>query len=118
MILQDILDSFQHTEFWYEDDGGQTPSSSVSSSFRRVIHRNDEKWWLPIPCVPAYGLNEKPRKELQKQRECANQIHKAAMAINSSILAELEVPESYLATLPKVYILASINYINLHWKNR
>lgn len=100
-MLLDILDSFQDTEFWYEEEGNQSPSPHISSSFRRVIHRNDEKWWLPIPCVPDYGLREKSRRELHKKRECANQIHKAAMAINSSILAEMAVPESYLSTLPK-----------------
>lgn len=100
-MLLEILDSFQKTEFWYVDDGDRSPSANASRSFRRVIHRNEEKWWLPIPCVPDYGLHERSRKELQKKRECANQIHKAAMAINSSILSEMAVPESYLATLPK-----------------
>lgn len=55
-----------------------------------------------MPCVPDSGLQEKGRKELQKRRDCANQIHKAAVAINSTVLAEMEVPESYLAPLPKV----------------
>ncbi|ONK55507.1 uncharacterized protein A4U43_UnF2090 [Asparagus officinalis] len=101
MMLLEILDSFQSTEFWYVDEGNQSPSPRISSSFRRVIHRNNEKWWLPIPCVPDYGLNEKSRKDLQKKRECASQIHKAAMAINASILAEMSIPDSYLASLPK-----------------
>nr|XP_010907363.1 rop guanine nucleotide exchange factor 2 [Elaeis guineensis] len=100
-MLLEILDSFQNTEFWYIDDGKQSSIACTSRSFRQVIHRNDEKWWLPIPCVPVSGLPERLRKELQHKRECANQIHKAAMAINSAILAEMEVPESYLAALPK-----------------
>ena len=37
-----------------------------------------------------------------KKRECANQIHKAAMAINSSALAEMDIPETYMSNLPKV----------------
>lgn len=73
-----------------------------SGSFRRVIQRKEEKWWLPVPRVPPSGLAEKSRKQLKHKRECANQILKAAMVINSSILDEMEVPETYLATLPKV----------------
>ncbi|URE03808.1 monooxygenase [Musa troglodytarum] len=45
--------------------------------------------------------SEGAQRALQKRRDCANQIHKAAMAINNSILAEMEVPESYMASLPK-----------------
>ena len=33
-----------------------------------------------------------------------NQILKAAMAINSNVLSEMEVPEIYLEALPKVSI--------------
>lgn len=55
-----------------------------------------------MPCLPPGGLSEKSRKELQHKRDCANQIHKAAMAINSSILADMEVPDTYMAALPKV----------------
>ncbi|WOL00187.1 hypothetical protein Cni_G08900 [Canna indica] len=99
-MLLDILDGFQKTEFWYVEEDKQL--SSVSSrSFRRVIQRKEEKWWLPVPCVPESGLSEGAQRELQKKRECANQIHKAAMSINNSILAEMEVPESFLAALPR-----------------
>lgn len=100
-MMQDILDSFQKTEFWYVEDGKQS-LSAPSRSFRRIVQRKDEKWWLPVPCVPDSGLSEGAQRELQKRRECANQIHKAAMAINNSMLSEMEVPESYMATLPKV----------------
>lgn len=71
---------------------------------------------MPVPCVPPLGLSEKSRKQLQHKRECANQILKAAMVINSSILDEMEVPETYLATLPKVsylYITTNMGSINL-----
>lgn len=64
--------------------------------------RKNEKWWLPVPCVPPTGLSEKSRKHLRHKRDAANQIHKAAMAINSSILAEMEIPNSFMASLPKV----------------
>jgi len=107
--VQDILDSFQKAEFWYADAGtrsfGSVTSSSssrtMSSSFRRSAHRNEDKWWLPVPCVPDAGLTDKARKDLQKRRDCANQIHKAAVAINSGVLSDMEVPESFMAVLPK-----------------
>lgn len=73
-------------------------------SFRKVVpsQPKEEKWWLPVPCVPNDGLSEKMRKHLRQKRDAANQIHKAAMAINSSILADMEIPEKYVASLPKV----------------
>lgn len=104
-LLQDILGSFGDTEIWYVEDGNLSSNKSSSGSFRRIIQRKEEKWWLPVPCVPPLGLSEKSRKQLQHKRECANQILKAAMVINSSILDEMEVPETYLATLPKVSYL-------------
>ncbi|BFG21990.1 hypothetical protein CerSpe_082640 [Prunus speciosa] len=103
-MLIEVLDSFQDTEFWYAEKGSMSSNSnhSGSGSFRRVIvQRNEEKWWLPIPCVPPGGLSEKSRKHLKHKRDSSNQIHKAAMAINSSILAEMEIPDSYMSTLPK-----------------
>ncbi|XP_065023576.1 rop guanine nucleotide exchange factor 7-like isoform X2 [Musa acuminata AAA Group] len=99
--LQEILDSFSDPEFWYVDQGILAPDSDGSASFRRTLHRQEEKWWLPVPRVPPGGLHEKTRKELQHKRECTSQILKAAMAINSNSLAEMEVPESYLSSLPK-----------------
>ncbi|KAF3335560.1 Rop guanine nucleotide exchange factor 3 [Carex littledalei] len=93
-MLLDILDSFHGTEFWYADPKKQ---SFDTNSF----HRSEEKWWIPVPCMPENGLPKRARKELQQKRDCANQIHKAAMAINNAILAEMEVPDSYLTTLPK-----------------
>ncbi|KAG9441281.1 hypothetical protein H6P81_017135 [Aristolochia fimbriata] len=102
-MLLEVLDSFEKTEFWYADERNLSSNAytSATGSFRRVIQRKEEKWWLPVPCVPPSGLFEKSKKQLQHKRECANQILKAAMAINSSILAEMEVPETYLASLPK-----------------
>ncbi|TKV95069.1 hypothetical protein SEVIR_9G336700v4 [Setaria viridis] len=106
-MLIDILDSFQKAEFWYADAGTRSfgsvtsSSSAMSSSFRKSVHRNEDKWWLPVPCVPDTGLTEKACKDLQKKRDCANQIHKAAVAINSGVLSDMEVPESFMAVLPK-----------------
>ncbi|CAA0842583.1 Rop guanine nucleotide exchange factor 3 [Striga hermonthica] len=113
-MLLGILDSFQETEFWYAEQGSISAnssrsgsSSSRSGSFRRVVaqpqsQRTDEKWWLPIPCVGPDGLSEVSKKHLRQKRDCAYQIHKAAMAINNGILAEMQIPESYTASLPKV----------------
>ncbi|KAF3441495.1 hypothetical protein FNV43_RR15409 [Rhamnella rubrinervis] len=102
-MLIEILESFQDTEFWYAEHGSMSSNSTRSGSFRRVIQvqRKDEKWWLPVPCVPSGGLSDKARKHLRHKRNCANQIHKAALAINNSILAEMEIPESFIVTLPK-----------------
>ncbi|KAL0428865.1 UNVERIFIED_CONTAM: Rop guanine nucleotide exchange factor 3 [Sesamum radiatum] len=105
-MLLDILDSFQVTEFWYAEQGSMSGNSTRSGSFRRIVvqpqpQRKEEKWWLPVPCVSPDGLSEKSKKHLQQKRDCAYQIHKAAMAINSAILAEMQIPESYMASLPK-----------------
>ncbi|XP_062205567.1 rop guanine nucleotide exchange factor 3-like [Phragmites australis] len=106
-MLIDILDSFQKAEFWYADAGTRSfgsvtsSSSTMSSSFRKSTLRNEEKWWLPVPCVLDTGLSEKARKDLQQKRDCANQIHKAAVSINSGVLSDMEVPESFMAVLPK-----------------
>jgi len=48
------------------------------------------------------------KKHLIEKRDCANQIHKAAMAINSNVLAEIDIPENYIDDLPKV---------SPHWKS-
>ncbi|KAM0861398.1 hypothetical protein ACQ4PT_045939 [Festuca glaucescens] len=111
-MLLAMIDEFKETEFWYvdrgivvEDGGGGTscPSSSsaASSCGRPSSVRQEEKWWLPCPRVPPKGLPEDARRKLQQSRDCANQILKAAMAINSDVLAEMEIPEVYLETLPK-----------------
>ncbi|GJV57393.1 Rop guanine nucleotide exchange factor 3-like protein [Tanacetum coccineum] len=70
-LLLEILESFQETEFWYVEQG------SISS------------------------LSEKARKHLKLKRDSANRIHKEAMAINSGILAEMEIPHTYITSLPK-----------------
>ncbi|GAU44016.1 hypothetical protein TSUD_349480 [Trifolium subterraneum] len=111
-MLIEIFDSFQDTEFWYAEQGSISGNSNRSShssagshskagSFRIIAQRKDEKWWLPVPCVHSGGLSDKSKKHLIEKRDCANQIHKAAMAINSSVLAEMDIPETYMANLPK-----------------
>lgn len=100
-MLLDILDSFTNTEFWYVDQGIIAPDADGSASFRKTLQRQEEKWWLPVPRVPTGGLSDNARKQLNHTRECTNQILKAAMAINGISLSEMEVPDSYLDTLPK-----------------
>ncbi|CAL5378029.1 unnamed protein product [Camellia sinensis] len=106
-MLIGILDGFQETEFWYVDRGIIVPGVDdcdvyvSGTSGGRPSIRQEEKWWLPCPKVPPKGLSEDARKRLQQCRDCTNQILKAAMAINSSVLAEMEIPSAYLETLPK-----------------
>ncbi|CAL9073983.1 unnamed protein product [Musa textilis] len=107
-MLIGMLDGFQDTEFWYVDrgilvaDADEDGSRSCpSSSFGRPSLRQEEKWWLPCPRVPPKGLSEDAKKRLQQCRDCVNQILKAAMAINSGVLAEMVIPDVYIETLPK-----------------
>lgn len=110
-MLLSILDSFHDSEFCYADrgvvisdnDGIEAFPSSLTSEWPSI--RQEEKWWLPFPKVPPSGLSEDSRKRLQQCRECTHQILKAAMAINSNVLAEMEIPNAYLKSLPKVWRL-------------
>ncbi|CAI9770210.1 unnamed protein product [Fraxinus pennsylvanica] len=102
-MLLEVLDNFEGTEFWYAEGGSMSGNLTRSGSLRDIVrpHGKEEKWWLPVPCVSPAGLSEKSKKHLRQKRSCTNQIHKAAMAINNCILAEMEIPESYMASLPK-----------------
>ncbi|XP_060175470.1 rop guanine nucleotide exchange factor 5-like [Lycium barbarum] len=100
-MLNEILDSFTNKEFWYVDQGIMAAEDDGSASFRKAIQRQEDKWWLPVPRVPHGGLLEDTRKQLNHKRECASQILKAAISINSITLADIEVPDSYLDALPK-----------------
>ncbi|KAL7107726.1 hypothetical protein ACP275_06G073000 [Erythranthe tilingii] len=100
-MLLEILDGFTNTEFWYIEQGVTPPETDGSVSYRKAIQRQADKWWLPVPRVPSGGLPEDSRKQLTHTRECASQILKAAMAINSTSLSEMDVPDSYTETLPK-----------------
>ncbi|XP_061967073.1 rop guanine nucleotide exchange factor 1-like [Populus nigra] len=106
-MLISILDLFSETEFYYVDRGIVVAGDDVieefplPSSLRRPPIRQEGKWWLPFPKVPPNGLSEELTKRLQQCRECTSQILKAAMAINSGVLAEMEIPDSYFENLPK-----------------
>ena len=104
-MLLSMLDGFCNTEFWYVDRSIGLDDSKDDNGYiigGRPSIRQEEKWWLPYPKVPPKGLSEDARKRLQQCRDCTNQILKAAMAINSNVLVEMEVPKAYLESLPKV----------------
>lgn len=124
-MLLSILDGFQDMEFWYVDrgivvgDANDCDVRPLGASGGTPLIRQEEKWWLPYPKVPSKGLSEDARKKLQQCRDCTNQILKAAMAINSSVLAEMEIPVAYLETLPKVcvsilFMFTSGSYLSQH----
>lgn len=93
---KDSLDNFKdQNEFYYV-------SKDAPDSEKGSTKRADDKWWLPTVKVPANGLPEKSRKFLQYQKDCVNQVLKAAMAINSQVISEMEIPENYIESLPKV----------------
>ncbi|KAL9448930.1 hypothetical protein AB3S75_010963 [Citrus x aurantiifolia] len=108
-MLVNILEGFREAEFCYVDRGlivggggdDDTKTFPSCSSSSRPFAGPEEKWWLPFPMVPPNGLSENMRKRLQQARECTSQILKAAMAINSNVLAEMEIPNAYLESLPK-----------------
>ncbi|KAE9584614.1 putative PRONE domain-containing protein [Lupinus albus] len=92
-MLNDCLDNFKgQSEFYYvKKEEGDAETNN----------KNDEKWWLPTPKVPEDGLSDVARKFLQYQKDCVTQVLKAAMAINAQTLSEMEIPESYIESLPK-----------------
>ncbi|GAB4838589.1 Rop guanine nucleotide exchange factor 1 [Ancistrocladus abbreviatus] len=106
-MLLSMLDGFRDTEFSYMDRGVGAPEAEGCDGYPSSMYtgrpsvRQEDKWWLPCPKVPPNGLSEDARKKLQQCRDCTNQILKAAMAINGSVLAEMEIPSSYLESLPK-----------------
>lgn len=111
-MLISILDGFHDLEFWYVDRGilladndGDDRDAYPSAVYGgRPSVRQEEKWWLPCPKVPSKGLSEDASKRLRQCRDCTNQILKAALAINSNVLAEMETPSAYSDTLPKVWL--------------
>ncbi|OIW03812.1 hypothetical protein TanjilG_30088 [Lupinus angustifolius] len=95
-MLIDCLDNFKdQDEFYYVSKDSEDSDKDNSNS------RNNDKWWLPTPKVPPEGLSDTARKFLQYQKDSVNQVLKAAMAINAQVLTEMEIPESYIESLPK-----------------
>nr|XP_043626207.1 rho guanine nucleotide exchange factor 8-like [Erigeron canadensis] len=86
-MLIDCLDNFKNQKgFWY------VPEDADESI---------DKWWTPRVKVPPGGLSDESRKWMQHQKYCCNQVLKASMAINAQVLSEMEIPETYIDTLPK-----------------
>lgn len=95
LLYQDCLDNFKdQNEFFYVKDDKDSEKGNSK--------RKDDKWWLPTVKVPPNGLSEMSRKWLQFQKDSVNQVLKAAMAINAQVLSEMEIPENYIESLPKV----------------
>ncbi|KAG8069360.1 hypothetical protein GUJ93_ZPchr0005g14634 [Zizania palustris] len=94
-MLLEYLDNFkEEQEFWYV-------SKDADESERGNTRRQDDKWWLPTVRVPPNGLSDASRKWLQNQKDLVGQVLKAAMAINANVLMEMNVPETYIESLPK-----------------
>ncbi|KAK4754308.1 hypothetical protein SAY87_002412 [Trapa incisa] len=91
-MLLDCLDNFKNqNEFYYV-------SKDANDAEKK---RKDDKWWLPTAMVPPEGLSKASRKCIQFQKDSVNQVLKAAMAINTQVLSEMEIPENYMDSLPK-----------------
>ncbi|KAL6559895.1 hypothetical protein OROGR_005012 [Orobanche gracilis] len=96
LMLLECLDNFKgQTEFYYTSKDDEDSKDGKNK-------REENKWWIPVPKVPPNGLSEVTRKWLQYQKDSVSQILKAAMAINAQVLAEMEIPENYIESLPKV----------------
>ncbi|KAG8376032.1 hypothetical protein BUALT_Bualt09G0021500 [Buddleja alternifolia] len=93
IMLLGILDNFV-------DEQEYTYVSKDADESEKGVQR-DGKWWLPTVKVPPNGLSEESRQFLQKQKEAVNQVLKASMAINAQILADMEIPDNYIESLPK-----------------
>ncbi|KAJ0264212.1 Rop guanine nucleotide exchange factor 13 [Hirschfeldia incana] len=91
VMLTDCLDKFKdQDEFYY-----------VTTDSPESLNRNDDKWWLPTVKVPPKGLSETSKRFLLSQKECVSQVLKSAMSINAEVLSQMEIPESYIDSLPK-----------------
>jgi hypothetical protein len=110
-MLLDSLDNYHETEFWYVDHEILVGAKNNQLDSRDFLQRQEEKWWLPTPKVPVNGLSEDSRKKLHHQRDATSQILKAAMAINTQVLSDMEVPDTYLNSILKVTIIC----ISLSW---
>ncbi|KAK7389553.1 hypothetical protein VNO78_24697 [Psophocarpus tetragonolobus] len=93
-MLIDCLDNFKgQNEFYYVTKNADDAETTNG--------KNDDKWWLPTPKVPPEGLSDAARRFVQYQKDSVTQVLKAAMAINAQTLSEMEIPESYIESLPK-----------------
>jgi DhnA family fructose-bisphosphate aldolase class Ia len=77
-------------------------SRDANKSDEDDMERQGHKWWMPTVKVPPDGLSDASKKWLQHQKDLVAQVLKAAMAINADVIAEMEIPEEYIESLPKV----------------
>lgn len=105
------MDDFKdQNEFWYTSKSDEEAEGNI------VNQRKSDKWWLPVVKVPPTGLSDGATKWIQFQKDNVNQVLKAAMAINAQVLSEMEIPDNYIESLPKVIQLSSCldsAYLNL-----
>ncbi|KAL9224507.1 hypothetical protein vseg_000533 [Gypsophila vaccaria] len=95
-MLLDCLENFKdQKEFSYVD------FKDANEAEKATGQRNNDKWWIPTVKMPPGGLSDATKKWLQQQKDAVNQVLKAAMAINAQVLSEMEIPESYIESLPK-----------------
>ncbi|XP_071685711.1 rop guanine nucleotide exchange factor 12-like [Rutidosis leptorrhynchoides] len=92
-MLMECLENFRD-----QDEFTYASKDDVSKSKKK---REGDKWWLPTPKVPPNGLSDTTRKWLLFQKDSVNQVLKATMAMNAHVLTEMEIPESYIDSLPK-----------------
>lgn len=100
------MDNFKDQEdFWYVP-------RDVEDTSNNGDWRRDENWWLPVVKVPSDGLSEESRKLLQSQKDSVAQVLKAATAINDVVLSEINIPDNYIDSLPKVinFFMNVLNY--------
>ena len=114
VTLQEILESFKSTEFWYADSVHERPSNvmMMRDSSSSSSSCGGEEVWIPVAKVASCGLSERARRHLSGQREAANQILKAAKSINEHVLSEMEIPETYWKSLPRVKPAIPLSHSN------
>lgn len=101
-MLLECLDTYKiGSEFWYVEQDSAMSDREDPQMTVPLLQRQEEKWWLPSPKVPANGLSNETLKLLKHRRESISQILKAALSINNQTLSEMEVPNVYWESLPK-----------------
>uniref|UniRef100_A0A7N0THK0 PRONE domain-containing protein n=1 Tax=Kalanchoe fedtschenkoi TaxID=63787 RepID=A0A7N0THK0_KALFE len=100
-MLLELLDGFNDTDFWYVNQGKIDVDADGSALSNKALGRQNEKMRLPVPRTPTGGLAADSRRQLHLKRESCYQILKAAMMINTETVTDMEVPDSYLESLPK-----------------
>lgn len=80
----------------------ETIDADDSSLLDNPLDKQRTNRRLPVPQIPQNGLSLDSKAKLHRKRECAVQILKAAMLINTDTISKMDVPKSYHESLPKV----------------